>query len=26
VFYFLAASVLVGNGLCLLVPKTEHGD
>ncbi|MGH6977088.1 MAG: MFS transporter, partial [Stellaceae bacterium] len=26
VFYFLAASVLVGNVLCFLVPKTEHGD
>jgi len=26
VFYFLAASVLIGNGFCLLVPKTEHGD
>ncbi|MDE1932091.1 MAG: MFS transporter [Alphaproteobacteria bacterium] len=26
VFYFLAASVLAGNVLCFLVPKTEHGD
>jgi len=26
VFYFLAASVLAGNLLCLIVPKTEHGD
>ena len=26
VFYFLAASVLAGNILCFLVPKTEQGD
>ncbi len=26
VFYFLAASLLAANLLCLMVPKTEHGD
>ena len=25
VFYFLAASVLLANLLCLTIPKTEHG-
>lgn len=25
VFYFLAASVLIANLLCLVIPKTEHG-
>jgi MFS family permease len=26
VFYFLAASVLAANFLCLAIPKTEHGE
>jgi predicted MFS family arabinose efflux permease len=26
VFYFLAASVLAANVLCLAIPKTEHGE
>jgi len=26
VFYFLAATVLISNLLCLMVPGTEHGD